>query len=311
MSILPQMNPIAFITNFVSPFIETGIMSLEGNAERSAANLKCVQETLFLLSGLLHHQMLQQKSRVGVRGSCESCPVEILAAAESWTRQCPAWQRWGGFAFRFTPPRWLAVWGTARGEVGTGRREGRGRHLTRHYSTCKGFPVLLCQMPVSWKANNLGCKITVLGYHIRKRFPPSPSLSFVFPWGEMWRLRGKILNLGGINQHTQRDGFHSFQLCQLKEMCLGFSALCMQIHSGFLNFALIFNPPEVLYFFFAQISGCYPVRYSLYWSLPPSPAFCLRRSRTAKNKTRAGSHRQVPILLNAVRVMRRRRVPAG
>lgn len=249
----------------------------------------------------------------GSPGLVQELPGGNIGCRRKLNQALPSVAALGWFCLSFYPTRWLAVQGTEKGEVGTGAREDRERHLTRHYSTRNGVPVLLCQMLVSWKANNLGCKITVLGYHIRKWFLLSPSLSFVFPWEKMWRLRGKILNLGGINQHTQRDGFHSLRLCQLKEMCLGFSALCMQIHSGFLNFALIFNPPEVLYFFFffAQLSGCYSVRYSLYWSLPPSPAFCLGRSRAAKNKTRAGSHRQVPILLNVVRVMRRRRVLAG
>lgn len=183
MSILPQMNPTAFITNFVSPFIETRIMSLEGNAERSAANLKCGQETLFLLSGLLQHQMLQQKSQVGVWGSCESCPVEILAAAESWTRHCPAWQRWGGFAFRFTPPGdWQcgaqrrARWERAGGRAGRGVSPDTLQHAMAFLYCC-----VKCPSPgkrTIWAARLLFWATT-----LENGFPRAPLFPLFFPEG--------------------------------------------------------------------------------------------------------------------------------
>ena len=105
---------------------------------------------------------------------------------------------------------------------------------------------------LSQEGNGFGRRAPLLGYHVRKRLLPHPSPAPLCPSFLLERrrgdYRGKTLNLGGINQHLERDGLHSLWLHQRKEMWLGFSAPCMQVHFGFLSFALIFVPVKVLYF---------------------------------------------------------------
>lgn len=78
------------------------------------------------------------------------------------------------------------------------------------------------------------------------------------------------------------------------------------------NFTLIFVLVEVLYFCLRRYVDVIlrgTAYIALYLSL--SLTFCLGRSRAAKNNSRAASHRQVPVSLNAVGAMWGRRALAG
>lgn len=300
MSVLPRTNPTAFIKDFVSPFAETELITFGRKRWEISSRLGTRSENLIFVVA----PDAAAEAASGRLGLVQELPAGKVYLKKLRTA-LPSVAAFGWVCLSFCLPGWRG----GRGGRGQGDEQGRASSPW----TCAGFPVLPSQVPVSWQASDFGCKITALGYRVRKRFlphpPPSSSLSFVFPWAESGDYRDKILGLAGINRHIQRDSFHSLWLYQLEEMCLGLSAPCMQIHFASFYFWMDTCAVWSAVFLPVQICGCYPVEYSLYQPLPLR--FCLGKSRAAKNNSRAGICRPAPILLDVVGAMWKKRVLAG
>lgn len=79
------------------------------------------------------------------------------------------------------------MWVMEEGEGGSGQEGGQGRASSRDPAQAPFNMQWLSQTAVpnacvSWTVNNFGCKITVLGYHVRKQLLPAlpqPPLSFL------------------------------------------------------------------------------------------------------------------------------------
>lgn len=316
MNVLPWTNPMAFTKDFVSPFIETELITFGRKCWEISSRLEMWSENLFFV---VASDATAERAR-GRLGLVQELPGGNVCL-KKLKRALPSVVAFGWVCLWFCLPRWWKVWDTEEGDgedrVGEDRGTSRDRHpastLPSALECAVTFPYCWprCQSHGKWAilAARLLFWATTLESGFSRTLPPALFCPLYFPEQRRGDYRDKILGLGGINQHIQRDGFHSLWLYQLKEMCLGFSAPCMRIHFGSFYFWTDICAIWSAVFLPVQMCGCCPVKCSLYQSL--SLRFCLGRGKAAKNNSRTGICRPAPVLLNAIRATWRKRVLAG